>query len=477
MSSLALRSLRRLAASALLAVGCAFGTAPATAQFGGQAGFADAFQPDFLARDVSLFVEALGLEEWQRPIIETFLSDYQASFASGVEGVRQRMSGMRDQLSTTDPSEVMKKVLEPIDRWNGEKLRLRDEFLENVRSQLSDQQLERWPRFERAFRREKSLDRGELQGESVNLLLIARELQLGPREQSELATVFEEYEQRLDNALTHRQRVIEAQQPKVKEAMGNADQESGLLAMEAIMAARVVVRQAQDEGLVAIRDALRRIAGDEVASRFEEMALRRGYPKVYRTDPIIPLFENARDIPSLSPEQRTALDDLEARYVVEIAGANTALANAYRAEEPKEPRRRVALMEARQQGADAVARLRAEPDAISSARKQREELYDRYRQAIMAILNEDQQKSMPNYGKGDRIPPDEMERARRAKEEIRGARQPDGRIGVSPDPGMSRGGSGRDTGGKSREQQQLGTSAPRGTGPGDRAAPPSRTAD
>lgn len=477
MSPLALGSLRRLASSAILAVGCALGTAPAAAQFGGQAGFADAFQPDFLARDVSLFVESLGLEEWQRPIIETFLTDYQATFASGVEGVRQRMSAMRDQLSTTDPSEVMRKVLEPIDQWNSEKLRLRDEFLENVRSQLSDQQLERWPRFERAFRREKSLDRGELQGESVNLLLIVRELQLAPRDQAELAPVFEEYEQRLDNALTHRQRVIEAQQPKVKDAMGNADQESGLVAMETIMAARVVVREAQDAGIVAIREALRGVSGDQLATTFEEMALRRAYPKVYRSDPILPLFENAREIESLSPEQRTAIDDLEARYVVEIVGANEALATAYRAEEPKEPRRRVALMQARQQGADAVARLRAEPDAISTARKQREELYDRYRQALMAILNEDQQKSMPNYGKGDRIPPDEMERARRAKEEIRGAQQPDGRLGVNVDPGSSRGGSGRDKGGKAREQEQLGTSAPRGTGPGDRAAPPSRTAD
>src|SRR5689334_11549394 len=64
---------RGLATAAVLTVatlGFAVPASTASAQFGGRAGFEDAFMPDFLARDVSLFVESLGLEDWQRPILE-----------------------------------------------------------------------------------------------------------------------------------------------------------------------------------------------------------------------------------------------------------------------------------------------------------------------------------------------------------------------------------------------------------------------
>ncbi len=51
---------------AILATGL-FGRVPTTsAQFGGSAGFADAFRIEFLERDLPLFVETLQLEDWQR---------------------------------------------------------------------------------------------------------------------------------------------------------------------------------------------------------------------------------------------------------------------------------------------------------------------------------------------------------------------------------------------------------------------------
>ena len=65
-------------------------TAPAKAQFGGAAGFADAFRPDFLDRDMPLFVEHLRLEDWQRPIVEMLLLDYTHSFGRASSRSRTR---------------------------------------------------------------------------------------------------------------------------------------------------------------------------------------------------------------------------------------------------------------------------------------------------------------------------------------------------------------------------------------------------
>ena len=60
----------------------------ASAQFGGKAGFSEAFRPDILPRDMVLIVETLKLEDWQRPIVESLIEDYSASCKTGCDAVR-----------------------------------------------------------------------------------------------------------------------------------------------------------------------------------------------------------------------------------------------------------------------------------------------------------------------------------------------------------------------------------------------------
>lgn len=417
------RSIRRTAVAVTLALAYLAATPKASAQFGGRAGFEDAFMPDFLSRDVSLFVESLGLEEWQRPIIESMVMDYKISFDKGVEQVKDEMSKVKDSLSGGH-QDVMKLIMAPIERWSEQKKRLRDDFLDNIKTQLSEQQVQRWPKFERAIRREKTLNSGELQGESVNLLLVIRSLELTPTTLAGLDAPIEEYEIRLDESLQSRQQRIESEQKKIKDAMAANDQQAGVAAQEAIMATRIAVRNTQDAARDTIKTALLQLTNEETAKAFEEAALEKAYPKVYRNDPIIPLFASAKASEGITPEQTTALEELEVKYLAEIPDVNARLRDAYREDEPKEPRRRVELMIARQQGGDAARALRGEAENIQAARKTREEVYDRYRKAIMDILNDEQKKQMPNYGKGERYHPDEAERIREAKAAGGHTRQP-----------------------------------------------------
>lgn len=409
------RSFRRLAAVVAVAAACA---APAAhCQFGGKAGFESAFVADYYARDVSLFVDFLGLEDWQRPIIETLLDDYIASFNAGVEGVRDRMQKIKENLANVPADQVLKRIMAPIDEWASAKVKLREEFVENVKTQLSEGQLEKWPKFERAMRREKSLDKFEIQGEGVNLTTVLKEMQVAPKTMDEIQPAVEEYEIQLDRSLLARQHIIEESQPKYTEAMSRNDQQAGLAATESIMRARVAVRDAQDAGRESVRDALQKTTGDDVAAEFDAMALERAFPKVYRSDPVLPMFENAKAIADLTEEQKSGLDSLESQYRGEVPVANKKLADAFRQEEPKEPRRRVEMMMSRQQpqepGAakNVVSRARGEAEVIASARKEREDFFEHYRKAIMEILNQEQKKQMPIYGKGEGVGMTSEERA------------------------------------------------------------------
>lgn len=463
-----LRSLRRTAAAVTMAIAYLAMTPTASAQFGGRAGFEDAFMPDFLARDVTLFVESLGLEEWQRPILESLVMDYKISFDKGVEQVKDEMAKVKDSLSGGN-ADVMKLIMAPIERWGSEKKRLRDEFLENVKTQLSEPQLERWPKFERAMRREKVLATGDIQGESVNLLLVVRGMELAPTTLVGLDPAIEEYEVQLDDALTNRQRTIEAQQQKIKDSMTSGDHTAGVSAQEAIMSARVNVRNVQDNARGALKAAILQLTNEETAYAFEVAALEKAYPKVYRADPILPLFVSAKATEGITPEQTTALEELEAKYRVEIPDVNARLRDAYREDEPKEPRRRVELMVARQAGGETPRGLRGESEAVQNSRKAREEVYDRYRKEIMDILNEEQKKQMPNYGKGERYHPDEAERIREAKAAGGNTRQPGNNPLGSNAPADRSGKSRKEKAeGEQRNRIRNGPADPRREGPIDR---------
>ena len=111
--------------AAVISAGSALTVAtPAHAQFGAQAGFADSFRPEFLDRDMPLFVEILQLEDWQRPIVEVLLQDYMISFDSGVDEVKNQMRALQGRIGTARPDTVMELILETLTAWDTERAAL-----------------------------------------------------------------------------------------------------------------------------------------------------------------------------------------------------------------------------------------------------------------------------------------------------------------------------------------------------------------
>jgi hypothetical protein len=52
-------------------------------------------EPEFLRRDMPLFVQTLDLDESQRPILETLLMDYSDAFTEAAESMREQFAGLR----------------------------------------------------------------------------------------------------------------------------------------------------------------------------------------------------------------------------------------------------------------------------------------------------------------------------------------------------------------------------------------------
>ena len=396
----------RLALTAL-ALGCAFASAPvAEAQFGGRSGMASLFTPDFLPRDMPVFVDSLALEEWQRPVLEVLLQDYETGFSTAADGVRAKMASFKDVASGASADRVIELISEPLVAWTAEKKKLREELLTSVRSILGESQVEYWPRLERALRREKSLPNGELSGESVDLTLILRETQASPLALDAARPAIDNYEIKLDEALVARDAVLDSAIAPLLKAMSASDINSGVAAQESIMVKRIAVRDAQEAGILAIRDAL----GAEYGSAFERRALQRAFPQVFRPDPIQPLIDGALALPDISDDQKQRLTALNTQYGLDLNTLHTTLMDAYKATEPGEPRRRTDL--ARQKAEGGTVRIGDAPQ-LEAAKKAREDLYSKYRDLLAAILSPAQREAVPGFVK-ESAPDPEKEKASRA---------------------------------------------------------------
>lgn len=435
----AFKMIRTKFAVAVLAGSLACGFASTVEAQASRGGIAALFVPDFLPRDLPVFVDALGLEEWQRPILEALLEDYGTNFATAADGVRANM-GQFKETAASSPEKVIEMISAPLVSWGEEKKKLRADFLESVRSQLSDVQVEAWSRLERALRREKALPNGELSGETLNLVFLAREIDAPPAVADASRAAVEEYELKLDEALALRETELESQIAPFLRSLNDANKL--VASQERVMQRRIAVRDVQLASVLVIRDAL----GADYGKTFETRAMRRAFPQVYGPDPITPLLDAAFALTDLTEEQKGKLNDLKSRFESDHGTLQVRYADAIRTSEPKEPRRRAEALAMKAAGGSPRYTEAPEVDAIKS---ERQELYTRFRAQIAEILNDTQKESVPGFGKpGADLPDGQKYSDALHAGSVSGGKQASGATGAdgaSTDPAVKQRGTGRPT--------------------------------
>lgn len=369
---------------------------PAMAQFGGQAGFSEAFQRDFFRRDMQLFVDYLRLEDWQRPVIEVLLDDYQVSFDAGTEQCKDKMANLRDEMLAS-PDQAMEIALRPIKEWEVEKEQMKLEFIENIRTQLSPLQMERWPSLERAMRREKELPQGEIPGESMNVFATLHGMELPPDMIQTIDPILLRYEVDLDKALDNRRAQMDQYQPILQDAMVSKDYDAGLRGLRNIVDAR---KRVCDTHFIVIEE-LHRSLPQELGDQFRDIILLKGFAEIYKPNSVDRLLEAVRLLPDLSPEQDSALNIIEAEYRVSIAQSNEQLLAANRAFGSEIP-----ILEAKKaiarRNQETVERGSGVPEQIAKLKNERQKMLDDYRQRIIDLLLPAQSAKIPATAKFDR---------------------------------------------------------------------------
>ena len=112
------------------------------------------FTPAMNEPQFKRYSEVLLLDEAQMMVAEQMLEQYTLKFRSEADAVREEIREVREEVMATGDWSIYGEEMNPIfERWEATRNGLSDELIERLRSLLHDDQMERWPVFEREKRR------------------------------------------------------------------------------------------------------------------------------------------------------------------------------------------------------------------------------------------------------------------------------------------------------------------------------------
>lgn len=456
--------------------------------FRGAGGFNDLVQPEFLTRDLPLFVEELDLDEGQKTIVEAILADYVAAFELGVEPVsdsvaeitprlfqtffspeirekfqssfqdteevirrrrdeaaaagrelsqedvqaiiQERIVRVTDQIremrqasgAEAETQKVMGELIEKVDGWRSERDRMRVQFIESVQAQLRENQQTMWPAFERLLDREKTLPRGQISGESVDLLRVLDSLELEEADFAKTASVRESYELRLAQALKARNEFLSQSEPRLLRAMQSFDVKTGIDIVKKQVALRVALRDVNEE----FRPIIAAELPEAIAPEFTREALMAGYERAFRPTRADEVFAWAQKL-ELEDSAVEQLRELELLYQQELDVAGQKLVATMKKEEPQEQIRQAERFAGFLTGnfgpggpggggpGGGFGGGRGQ-DPVRTGIRERRDVGEKYIERIAAVLTPEQAAEMPQperRGGGgglDNLPPEMRER-------------------------------------------------------------------
>ena len=444
----------------------------------------EVLEADFQRRDIPIFVRQLNLTEDQGVVLETLFVDYEASFQPEAEAImtsmadmgrnlmrsfatperqqqmrdmtdsirreieeaeaangpmdeearrnffRERMQKMAEQFATeaensgldAEVKAAMGEMLTKLEAWQGRKQTLRDNFVEGLKVVLDDDQVSQWPAFDRFLTREKTLPRGRISGENVNLFFVVDELRMPPDQFAKVEPYFNDYELRLDNALKSRNTYIEESLPRLFKSMQDGDADAAGRIFKRQSELRAAVRDVNEEFRASMVGAL---GEGEWATQLNKAVLAAGWERIYRPTGTDRVLEEAMKLEGLDAAVLQSVTELYGQYKAEIAPMNERLKNLARTEEPSrlvaDGERFVSMMS---MGVSGMMRgfgggggggfggENAE-DPMRTAFDERSQVGERYQERLKALLTPEQFEKLPRArggmgGRGGNFDPNQF---------------------------------------------------------------------
>jgi hypothetical protein len=430
----------------------------------------DSFEPDFVRRDIPLFKQQLSLEDAQLAVVEQLMRDYEDAFEPAREEImnqmqeigrqmmapmmgpemqdkwrgamddaRQQMEQMaqekggeltpeeRQQFFRTQMEKLGEQVQKEMkasgafdqmrgslgtmvtdfNKWQEAKQRLRSGFIDGMQASLTDPQMKKWPAFDRFLVREKTLPRGTISGESVNLFIVLDESGLSKETFAKLQSIMDEYELQLDAALKARNDFLASNEGKYLQSIQTGDADAAKRFATRSLDLREKVREVNDR----YREAICAELSPEDASRVRTAALALAFDRVYAQNRVQRAFEAAMKLEGVEATVMESIKALDTQYLSEVSPLNDRIAQALRKEEPVSQTEEMTRIVGFMSGDVPMSQMFRPRGGPGNGRGESGELFDKrtetndtYMERLEKLLTPEQFESLPkgreNNGRG-----------------------------------------------------------------------------
>lgn len=275
-------------------------------------------------------------------------------------------------------------------KFQHQKEALRQQFVTEVQSQLSAEQLGMWPGLERALTRRKTLPNGRLDGERTDLTLIAAGFDAADQQQA-FPDRLAEYELALHQALLERNAYIADANSRLDEAIQDGKAAKALAIVDQATRLRVAVRSVNER----YADLIGQQMTAQDGAAFRRSFLKNAYPRVYRRTRANKALQAILKLDELDADTLAAANALADAYNAELEPANERLREAIHRYQPAESRRMVERLSAMMEGGTMSFGSHDEDDPIHAAFQRRTDLDERFMKQCYALLTPEQVADLP----------------------------------------------------------------------------------
>lgn len=344
-------------------------------------------------RSVEKYAEVLGLTADQKESVLTMHSGYAAAFGEKQKAMRDAIDEVRRSADDSGDHSVFMERMPKIQKdFKDGTAKLEKDFLSDFKAVLTTPaQEERWPKVEKARRREVGLRQGSISGEGVDLIAVVDGLRLEPEAAKPLTPVLDDYESELDRLLKDRE---------AKASDAPAWEPGKPIDLEAM---QKQMKESRDSGVKAReinQNNARKVEGllpENKRDAFKQAFRNACFPKVFRESRVSKEMDAASKFSDLDASQREQLSQLRTSYEHDLPGLNSAWANAIESADNKGELGAAVGGP----GGSMMLSMNDEPEDLKNARKARRELDEKTGSKLRSILRPDQKDKLPKQFEGD----------------------------------------------------------------------------
>jgi hypothetical protein len=381
----------------------------------GNAGITDA--------DLKSYAAILNLDKSQMEAAKLLLEAHQQELDAQQDAARDKMDTARREAREAQDPAAFGKMAAQMQTFRAERQKLEDRFLSDLKETLTPEQAAKWPIVEQTRRREKTMPRGLIAGERVDVIKQVERLKLDDKTKSELKPMLEQYAQELDKELITRNTLADAAQAGAGEAFANMDAAKITKTWEDARAASMRVRDVNRKYARQIEPLL----PEDQREAFVEAARRESYPTVYRPTLASRSFDRVSRIGDLSTEQKDTLKTLRENFDRELSALQKQMEAAHDQREASiKPSEVIATMSRGGGGGGGGGRGLAglmDTEQMRDLRDKRQTLERSTVEKVRAMLTPEQREKILDNEDDDRGDRDDTDRPRRQRNQDRQPRQ------------------------------------------------------